>query len=230
MARSQLRLSDIVSTFDGKSDFNEWVNKVELVAELQHVKKLETFVPLFLSGPAYAVYDGLDTTTKGDYGLLRTALLKAFSLSAFSAYDTFVSRRYIPGEAPDVYLADLRRLGRLVSPSLDDAWLKCAFVSGLPREVNIQLKASSAIEELTLAETVERTRIIITACGGEVSCAARTDCDADKSQSVVRSCTFCKGTDHFVRRCPEKLKTMTCYECRQKGHLRASCPLLPKNE
>ena len=107
MAKSQLRLSDIVSAFDGKSDFNEWVNKVELVAELQNVKKLETFVPLFLSGPAYAVYDGLDGVTKGDYGLLRNALLKAFSLSAFSAYESFVSRHLCPAEAPDVYLADL---------------------------------------------------------------------------------------------------------------------------
>ena len=118
-----------------------------------------------------------------------------------------------------------------MSPSLDEAWLKCAFVSGLPRDVGVQLKASSAVDDLTLFETLERTRIIITTCRSEVSCAARTvRCDGDKSQSVVRQCSYCKGTDHFVKRCPEKLKTMTCYECHQKGHLRSTCPSLPKNE
>lgn len=231
MAKAQLRLSDIVSAFDGSSDFDEWVNKVELVAELQNVKKLETFVPLFLSGPAYSVYDGLESSTKQDYSLLRNALSKAFSLSAFSAYESFVARRYVPGEAPDVYLSDLRRLGKLVSPIVDEAWLKCAFVSGLPREVKVQLKASSAADDLSLSETLERTRTIISVCKTEIGCAARTvSGGSGESRLPAKPCSFCDGSDHRVRYCPEKLKTMTCFECRQKGHLRATCPSLTKNE
>lgn len=104
--KSQLRLADIVSSFNGDSDFSEWINKVELVADLQGVKKLETFVPLFLSGPAYSVYEGLDSDVKYSYPQLKRALLKAFSLNSFSAYETFVNRRYVSGESVDAYLSD----------------------------------------------------------------------------------------------------------------------------
>ena len=54
-----VKFSDIVRQNDGESDFFEWAEKLELVAKLQKVKELENFLPLFLTGGAFLVYQGL---------------------------------------------------------------------------------------------------------------------------------------------------------------------------
>ena len=138
------RITDVIVQYDGSSDFAEWIKKLELVAKLKKVDELENFLPLFLVGDAFAVYDALSDDAKSDYDKLRTALTKAFSLNPFSAFDRLITRRYVPGESVDVYLSDLRRLIGLIGNTED--LLKCAFVSGLPTRIKMQLKAASALE------------------------------------------------------------------------------------
>lgn len=48
-------ISDLILLFSGDGDFNEWIRKIELVAELQEVKGWEKFVHLFLSGGAFSI-------------------------------------------------------------------------------------------------------------------------------------------------------------------------------
>ena len=108
------RISDIITKYDGSTDFSEWVKKLELVAKLQKITELENFLPLFLVGDAFAVYDALADGVKTKYDDLKDHLLKAFSLNSFAAFDRLVLRRYVPGESVDVYLSDLRRLIGLI--------------------------------------------------------------------------------------------------------------------
>ena len=57
-----VRISDIITRFENterSGDISEWLDKLELVARLQGVTQLESFVPLFLTGPAFAVYKQL---------------------------------------------------------------------------------------------------------------------------------------------------------------------------
>ena len=42
-----IRFSDLIDKYDGTGDFAQWLDKVEMVAKLQKVKELHTFVPLF---------------------------------------------------------------------------------------------------------------------------------------------------------------------------------------
>ena len=105
-------LSELIGVYkdSGSGDFLEWVEKLELVAQLQKVKKLTSFVPLFLSGPAFAVYKQLPRDSKDDYDLLKAGLVAAFSASPFEAYEELKGRVLKGSESVDVYLADLRRL------------------------------------------------------------------------------------------------------------------------
>ena len=66
---ASVKLTDIISKYEGISsgDFTEWVEKLELVAALQNVSDLKSFMPLFLSGPAFAVYKQLTEEEKADY-------------------------------------------------------------------------------------------------------------------------------------------------------------------
>ena len=52
-----VKFSDIIQQYSGVGDFSEWIRKVEMVASLQGVKELEKFIPLFLCGGAFAVYE-----------------------------------------------------------------------------------------------------------------------------------------------------------------------------
>ena len=87
MANVSLRCSDLIRQYDGTGDFLEWLHKLEIVAKLQGINDLHNFVPLFLSGGAFAVYQGLGADTKSDYGELKSALVQ------FSAFVEFTSRK-----------------------------------------------------------------------------------------------------------------------------------------
>jgi hypothetical protein len=137
-----VKLDSVIAKFEGGSNEEvvEWIKKVELIASLQVVQDTAKFIPLFLHGAAFSVYDQLPADQKCDYEAVKKALISAFSLSKFQAYDRFRRRNLQSGESVDAYLADLRRLLSLMQAS-DESVLVCQFVAGLPQEVASQVKA-----------------------------------------------------------------------------------------
>ena len=138
------KIQDVTRSFDGSGNVENWIKKIRLVAKLKEVKKLESFLPLFLEGDAFAVYDELSEESKGSILKIEQALLNAFAQNRYSAYDTFRQRNWCPGEAVDVYMSDVRRLARLAKIENDDV-IRCAFICGLPSDVSAQLRISSTI-------------------------------------------------------------------------------------
>ena len=55
------------------------------MAKLKEVKKLESFLPLFLNGDAFSVYDELSETSKDSSEKIEQALLNAFAQNRYSA-------------------------------------------------------------------------------------------------------------------------------------------------
>jgi len=232
-----VNFSDIIKLFDGSGDFFEWVQKFELVAKLKKVNELESFLPLFLSGGAFLVYQGLSDKAKSDYSQLKQALLEAFSIDAYSAYDEMKCRCLKPNESVDVYLADIKRLAKIIDPAVSDKFLEVIFLSGLPEPIKKQLKASSVDGEWELADYVARKLI-----RSESTCFA-----AIKSKKIV--CFECHEEGHTRRECPVKkvercsgcdkighsasncwLKKRKCFVCGDSSHLANSCPTKsPKN-
>ena len=222
------RLTDIIERFDGSTDFAEWIKKLELVAKLQGIADLKNFLPLFLTGNAFAVYDALSDKTKDDFNALKSSLLRAFSLDSFSAFDRLLSRRYVHGESVDVYLSDLRRLFGLIG-TVDDM-LKCAFVSGLPEDVQLQLKAASALDAMSLEQVAERARTI-NFREREIGAAAQSRQRKDPGREE-RSCYRCGERGHLARSCTTRRTRGCCFLCGDDGHFAAQCPKKsgPKND
>ena len=198
-----LKFGNLIKEFDGKEDFAEWIRKVELVAELQEIENKQKFVPLFLTGGAFAVYESLDAGVKGDYDKLKAALLKAFSLNSFSAFESLVSRSLRHDESVDVYLSDIRRLAKLVTPAVDEAIIRCAFVRGLPESIRMQLQALSSIEKMAMSEVVERSRAMMSF-----------------EASTHNSMTFAaRATSRSIRH----IDTRQCFSCGEIGHIARWC-------
>ena len=86
---ASVKVSDIITKYEGSAsgDFAEWLEKLELVAKLQKVEDLHTFLPLFLNGPAFAVYQQLSEADKNDFGKLKSGLLSAFGVDCYAAYE-----------------------------------------------------------------------------------------------------------------------------------------------
>lgn len=189
-----LKFSDIIKQYSGDGDFSEWLEKLELVANLQGVKELEKFLPLFLSGGAFAVYQSLPDETKNDYDSVKKDLLRAFSSDQFNAFEQLSARQLLPGESVDVFLADINRLARLVNANGEnEQWVKCAFICGLPDSVKAQLRAACSIGTLSLAAVVDRCR------------------------TLIKSNEICMVGN--VRKTPQ----IICYACGEPGHVRRDC-------
>jgi len=230
-----VKFADLIRQYDGTGDFLEWLEKLELVAALQNVADLEKFLPLFLSSGAFAVYKSLTDVAKKDYRAVKAALTKAFSASPLKAYEQLVSRRLAIGESVDVYLADLTRLAKLVA-KVDEDWLKCAFVFGLPEEMKSQMHVACSLMAMSLAEVVEKARSL--EASREACCvvaAKETSHRVERGGGRVsgrgnRACYNCGEDGHVSRLCPNRKgggagEVRFCYVCGASGHMAAACSL-----
>lgn len=235
MAKS-FKYSDIIKNYEDQNvsgEFFVWIEKLELVAELQggstDILKL---LPLFLAGPAFAVYQQLSAEVKADYEKLKSELSTAFSIDAFSSYEQLKGRTLMEGESVDVYLADLRRLVCLMGQKNADSLLKCAFVSGLPADVAMSLKSSVNVSRLELPEIVSKARamLAIKNAGSSVICAGiRQDV-----RTTGPKCFACSGLGHISRDCANNKRDRQpgarnqyirkCFVCQSPEHLAHQCP------
>ena len=233
-------LAELIRPFNGQSDVMEWLSKLELTAELREVDKLEKVIPLFLEGHAHNLYLELSTDEKKSAQSIKDALIKAFGVNRFKAYEQFV-RRVWRDEPVDIYATDLKRLARLGRVASDDL-IKTQFVVGLPSAVSKELRASDKIDEMTLPQLVARARDLVSELipGDHVVAApalgyghvgkgdsgqgqgprGRDRSSESKVGRAVR-CFRCGGP-HMVRSCPTKPK-FECWTCGKEGHSARFC-------
>ena len=221
-----VKFADIVPMYRGVGDFSQWVDKLELVADLQQVAKLETFLLLFLADGAFVVYKSLSETIKKDYSQLKSKLLAAFDKDMFSAYAAFISRRLMPDESVDVYCSELSRLASLVASNVPDDFLKAAFINGLAENMKNTLKAANGMRSMSLPEIVERCRSLISEntsygmistgtykkrqhFGGPLKCFS-----CGKAGRISK---FCRGRNQIDN------SNIKCFKCGVVGHISKEC-------
>ena len=226
-------MSDIIKNYEDyntSGEFSVWIEKLELVATLQKITDKLAFLPLFLSGPAFSVYQQLSDDIKADYDKLKKELTTAFSTNPFSSYEQLRNRVLSEGESVDVYLADLRRLVNLMGQTVADPLLRCAFVAGLPTDISLQLKSTVNVESMELSTLVSKARAMLATRSGNSSyvCAG-----VAKNRAANFQCYNCSGTGHIARNCTSERKSKSaalptrvrrCYVCGSVDHLANRCP------
>ena len=131
----EIMLSDVLRPFDGSNaDIVQWLEKIKMVAKLRGVDDLATIVPLFLEGPAYAVFSELSEESKNKYDDIKSVLESAFSISPFKSYEMLIAKKW-KGEPVDVYMSEVRRLAKIVGIEGGTLLLR-AFVAGMPADIS----------------------------------------------------------------------------------------------
>ena len=155
---------------------------------------------------------------------VKEALLAAFAVDPYVAYEQFVSRMLRSGESPDAYLAELRRLASLFG-GLSDKALACAFVAGLPEDVRQLLRAGSRMEALDLNQILSRARAVIrddSPLGSSEACLGATASYGAATCVVVarQRCYVCGGLNHLAWDCLARhpghghtRRRIRCYQC-----------------
>lgn len=213
---------DVIRSFDGTTEIATWLKKLKLVAKLKKITDIASFIPLYLEGSAFAVYDQLDDISKEDGEAIEKLLLSAFGQNKFAAYDSFRQRSWMPGEAVDVYLSELRRLARLAEVESDEL-IKCAFVCGLPIDVSSKLRAEARTSKAGLSVLVDEARVLMDErVQGAMAAVGRSKNkkDATGSRSKIE-CYECGG-NHIARYCKQR-KPIVCWKCEEPGHVARNC-------
>lgn len=219
---SSVKVTDLVRMYNGDGDVVEWLNKFELVVTLRDIKEPATVVPLFLEGSAFSIYNELSDSHKKSYESIKKALIEAFSLNPFQAYEQLTKRVWCD-ESVDVYLADLRKLARLAGVSSDTLLIR-AFIVGLPSVVSRELRAVSKIDSLSLKDIVDRARSLMAELVEKpVIAVAAQHVEPDKSKAPNRRCFRCGGP-HLIKYCKSQSnRPIICWTCGQEGHITKNC-------
>lgn len=228
----------LIPQYDGSGTASvvEWIEKLELVCKLRKIDDVASVIPLRLSGGAFAVYLQLGEEEKKKKEKIKEALLAAFAADPYAAYEQFVSRKLTPGESPDVFLAELRRLSSLFG-GMSEKGLACAFVSGLPESVRQLLRAGSRMEALDIGQLLTRARAVIRddgTSGIQEACLAAQG-DGKQISASNQRCYICDGVNHFARNCLARRgeagtnrglsqrRRVRCYRCGVWGHVSSAC-------
>ena len=216
-----VKLSDLISRYDGSSDVTEWLDQLKIAREPARITDLTRVLPAFLRGDAFKVYKNLPEDDKRDFRAISDALTAAFGVDEHVAFCTLVSRKWKDGESVDVYAAELKRLASVAKS--DVRTVRMVFMSGLPDKVGSQLKTTPGVKAMEFKQVVELAREVMAATVGPLepgpllgsSAAAFVEVetapwDVGAASGPVSGpgkplkCFYCTEEGHVVRVCPKK--------------------------
>lgn len=240
----QLKLEHMLLRFDGTGDVVIWLEKVALVCDMQGYGDPICVVPLLLEGAAYAVFKQLEPASKKRMQDVKAALLRAFAMDPYDAFQLFKHRTWRDGESVDVYLVELQRLLELAEVSGAEVILR-AFVTGLPTDVSRDLRTFlHSTPKASLDVVAAQARVLM---AGKVACSSSFAMVASNNSSAAplnpgapppsnkfssqgggqeaqgRRCYLCNDPSHVKVNCPNR-PPMKCFRCNKDGHTSRFCP------
>lgn len=226
---------DMIKPYTGEGDVVAWLKKVTLVAKLQKITDLASFIPLYLEGDALALYLELSDEEQADASKIQEKLKSAFADDAFAAYSKLVRLKWT-GEPVDVFANEIRRLASLAKFSGEglENVMKLSFVNGFPDHVSVALQRVPNISKIEMSELISHARILSSKEPSGVSAVtintgSNREYVKPNSTNLFKGQCFRCGGPHMIRYCREQ--SIRCYKCNKIGHMANQCPeQVPGNE
>ena len=236
MESGRLRLGkDVIPPFSGEGDVVGWIKKVKLVAKLQKVQDLVSFIPLFLHGDVLALYLEMSNEDQVRAEQIEMRLVTAFTEGPFEAYEKLKRFKWT-GESVDVYANTIKRLAELagyVEIGLDHT-AKLAFIIGFPDDVSVALQQLSHIERMDVSKLLPAAWLLVSKRMQKtetVGASAQSNALRNKAQKGLSSlqCFRCRGP-HYIKYCMEipRAKVIS-YNCGKFGLMARYCTQIQGN-
>lgn len=205
-------IEKVIRPYNGEGDIMAWLSKLELVAKLTKIENMANLIPLYLEGGALAVYLEMPAEVQADAELLKKGLLRAFSDSAFTAFNKLKGLRW-KGESVDIYATELRKLARECGFQGDalEHVVRLALVTGVPDSVSVELQQVDGAEDVPVSELLARARILMAGQHGAIVGAGAVS-GGTKSIRGPMKCWECGGP-HPVKYCKSKEQKIKCFRC-----------------
>ena len=226
--------AEMVKPFKGEGDVIAWIKKIQLVAKLQKVSDLASFIPLFLEGDALALYLEMSEDDQTNAESIIARLKEAFTEGAFVAFAKLSKIKWT-GQPVDVFANEIRRLAGLAGLRGEglESVVRLTFVNGFPDRISVALQQVDGVLTKPVSDLINVARIY---------CTCRNKCDDVHVTAVARvvetpkkdsgpstgrgfkpnvkvKCFRCGGP-HFIKFCEEKVR---CFKCNNTGHIASQC-------
>ena len=218
---------DVIKPFKGEGNVVAWLKKVSLVAKLQKITDLASFLPLFLEGDALALYLEMNESDQGDADKVQEKLKLAFSDDAFSAYAKLVGMKWT-GEPVDVFANEISRLAGLAK--FEGEGLvnvqRLTFVNGFPDNISIALQQVPNILTMDMSEVISQARILSSKQQSGVVAVTVGRSGGERYEGKPKPAQFAGqcfrcGGPHMIRDCKEA--KVRCFKCNKFGHVANRC-------
>lgn len=211
-----VRITDIITKYDGSGDLETWFEKLKLGAKLKGIDDIGTLLPLFLEGPAFRLFQHLPDGDKASHESVIFALRQSFGLTACAAYNKFICRKQNHDETLDHFLSDLKSLAKCITSDAGDAWVACQFLNGLPQDIQDTVRAMHGAV-LNLDDVLS--------CAKQVQAGLHTT-SVNVGYAAASKCFRCGLSGHIARNCRRQLNNQTdrlCFKCNKPGHIARFC-------
>ncbi|XP_068237250.1 uncharacterized protein [Palaemon carinicauda] len=205
---------DMIKPFTGEGNVS-WLKKVTLVAKLQKIVDLASFIPLYLEGDALALY-----LEMGDEDQECAAKIQN-SDDLFSAIGKLVQLKWT-GEPVDVYANEIRRLAGLAKfDKVGSENVVKLFVNGFPDNISVAVQQLPNLMTMAMSELISHARILSSKQqGGVVAVTVRKGGEGGGTKHENRAmpfqfrgqCSRCGGP-HMIRGCKETQELNVNVKC-----------------
>lgn len=229
-------------------NFKEWLVRFKICATSNgwDTDKLHTKIATFLEGEALAVYLELTKAEKDKFDSIVDALEKNFhpETEHINTMCAFNVREMLPNETPRVFLHELKELLKRtgIDETAHEKLVFYRFVSGLPTDISVQIKAMSGITTSKAALEAAQRIISVKPKDGHPELAA-VSIGKDRSGSTTELEALKASVASLTMKVDELLqerplvetaavaggrRTIICFRCGRPGHparlCRASIP------
>ena len=156
-----VRMTEIVPTFDGTTDVNQWIEKMEQAALILPGVDLAQWAVVLARGGAQSVLRNLHQNNASTWVGVRQALQQAYGVRPHESIRR-MRRRIGERETVYEYASNLRSLYSAAGGNPDEVVVRGSLILGLPDDISASLLAQGRwVDTCPFDELVERANVLL---------------------------------------------------------------------